>query len=52
MQVGSIIRQIRRPDRLYLITEEMDRYWVLSPLSETGGGQILAKTTKGFEVIA
>ena len=52
MQVGSIIRQINFPDRLYLITEEMELYWVLSPLSEAGGGQILAKTTKGFEVIA
>ena len=51
MQVGSIIRQINFPDRLYLITEEMERYWVLSPLG-FGGGQILAKTTKGFEVIA
>ena len=52
MKVGSIIRQINFPDRLYLIVEEMDRYWVLSPLGKTGGGQILAKTTKGFEVIA
>ena len=52
MQVGSIIRQINFPDRLYLIVEERDRYWMISPLGETGGGQILAKTTKGFEVIA
>jgi hypothetical protein len=51
MKVGSIIRQIRSPDRLYLITEEMDRYWVLSPLGSAGGPEILAKTTKGFEVI-
>ena len=51
MQVGSIIRQIRRPDRLYLITEEMELYWVLSQLSSDGGYEILAKTTKGFEVI-
>lgn len=52
MKVGSIIRQINFPDRLYLIVKERDRYWMISPLGETGGGQILAKTTKGFEVIA
>jgi hypothetical protein len=52
MKVGSIIRQIRRPDRLYLITEERTRDWVIIPLGFSGDETVLAKSTKGFEVVA
>ena len=52
MQVGSIIRQIRRPDRLYLITEEMERYWCfLRRVKLVVPKQSSRKQQKDFEVI-
>ena len=52
MQIGSIVREIRRPDRLYLITEERSRSWVITPLGFSGDELVLVKKAKGFEVIA
>ena len=52
MKVGSIIREIRKPDRLYLITEKRSRSWVITPLGFSGDELVLTKKAKGFEVIA
>ena len=51
MQVGSIIRQIRRPDRLYLVIGETYGTWEALTIG-TQATVTIAKTTKAFEVIA
>ena len=50
MQVGSIIRQIRNHNRLYLVIGETYGTWEILML-DTQETLRLAKTTKGFEVI-
>ena len=50
MQVGSIIRQIRNHNRLYLVIGETYGTWEALTL-DTQEKVTIAKTTKGFEVI-
>ena len=51
MQVGSIIRQISHPERMFLIEEERVWSWVIVGIGSKSR-VVLAKSTKGFEVIA
>ena len=51
MKVGSIIRQISHPERMFLIEEERVWSWVIVGIG-SGNRVVLAKSTRGFEVIA